>query len=47
MAGVLPAVVVFAPAHWLAGAVARATGGQVQLLDNAPGLRVQVLLPPG
>ena len=33
MAGVLPAVVVFAPAHWLAGAVARASGGQVQLLQ--------------
>lgn len=33
MAGVLPAVVAFAPAHWLANGVARATQGQVQLLQ--------------
>ncbi len=32
-AGVLPAVVAFAPAHWLADGVARATQGQVQLLQ--------------
>ncbi|WP_339385487.1 type II secretion system protein N [Acidovorax sp. sic0104] len=31
--GVLPAVVVFAPAHWLAQRVNNATGGQVQLLQ--------------
>ncbi len=36
MVGVLPAIVVFAPAHWLADAVARATGGQV-LLQQARG----------
>lgn len=29
--GALPALAVFAPAQWLAGAVARASGGQVQL----------------
>ncbi|MFY3383473.1 type II secretion system protein N [Paracidovorax sp. MALMAid1276] len=34
--GVLPAVVAFAPAHWLTGAVARATDGQV-LLQEARG----------
>ncbi|MCO5356228.1 type II secretion system protein N [Acidovorax kalamii] len=33
VAGVLPAVVAFAPAHWLASGVARATQGQVQLLQ--------------
>lgn len=33
LAGGLPAVVVFAPAHWLAQGVASATGGQVQLLQ--------------
>lgn len=31
----------------LVRAIVRHHGGQVQLLDNAPGLRVQVLLPPG
>jgi len=31
--GLLLAVVLFAPAHWLAGAVARATGGHVMLAD--------------
>ncbi len=31
--GVVPAVVAFAPAHWLADSVATATGGQVQLLQ--------------
>jgi general secretion pathway protein N len=33
LAGVLPAVAVFAPAHWLAQGVASATGGQVLLLQ--------------
>ena len=33
VAGVLPAVVVFAPAQWLAQSVAQATQGQVQLLQ--------------
>lgn len=33
MAGVLPAVIAFAPAHWLAEGVAHATQGQVQLLQ--------------
>nr|WP_233589827.1 type II secretion system protein N [Acidovorax sp. FJL06] len=33
MAGALPAVAAFAPAHWLADGVARATQGQVQLLQ--------------
>lgn len=33
MAGVLPAMVAFAPAHWLADGVARITQGQVQLLQ--------------
>ncbi|MFI8614747.1 type II secretion system protein N [Acidovorax sp. NPDC077693] len=33
LAGMLPAVVVFAPAHWLADNVANASGGQVQLLQ--------------
>ena len=33
VAGVLPALLVFAPAHWLAQGVARATAGQVQLLQ--------------
>src|SRR3989344_4401967 len=33
VAGVVPAVVAFAPAHWLAQSVASATGGQVQLLQ--------------
>ena len=31
--GVLPAVALFAPAHWLAQGVARASGGQVLLLQ--------------
>ena len=33
IAGVLPASVVFAPAHWLAQGVAHASGGQVLLLQ--------------
>ncbi|MBT9511395.1 MAG: type II secretion system protein N [Acidovorax sp.] len=33
MAGVLPAVIAFAPAHWLAEGAAHATQGQVQLLQ--------------
>ncbi|KQO14806.1 type II secretion system protein N [Acidovorax sp. Leaf78] len=33
LAGVLPAMVVFAPAQWLAHSVTDATGGQVQLLQ--------------
>ena len=33
VAGALPAVAAFAPAHWLAQGVARATQGQVQLLE--------------
>jgi len=33
LAGVLPAVVAFAPAQWLASAVTRGTQGQVQLLQ--------------
>lgn len=33
LAGVLPAVVLFAPAHWLAQGLSSATGGQVQLLQ--------------
>ena len=33
VAGVLPAVLIFAPAHWLANSVANATQGQVLLLQ--------------
>lgn len=33
VAGVVPAVLAFAPAHWLARGLARATNGQVQLLQ--------------